>query len=174
LLIADRRFILLEGHLVIRSVNGFLRLCVAAIVWSAAAVALGAQGVAALSAGTPIAVTVSDTLCSPRPWRRCAEAGSVSGTLVRATADTLVLQIGSGEPTTLRRNPAQRIYLRERGFSTRASLRSALVFGTLAGLIMSQTDASRAAWVRVTVGAAAGGFAAEAFMPTERWRRVTP
>jgi hypothetical protein len=132
-----------------------------------------AQAASPLQAGARVSVVVPDTTCRRR-WRPCDVAAALSGTLVRATADTLVLQIGPTSVVPMLRGPGHRVYVRTRASRVRTAFWSALSYGVAAGVLVAQTDASQRSQVQTAGGVAVFGLALGAIVPAYRWRRVAP
>ncbi len=130
-----------------------------------------AQTRSPLLVGAYLSVAVPDTTCR-RPWRACAGAG-VSGTLERATPDSVVLRVG---PTAVLAMPrlGNTVYVRTAGSRPVSALRWSLVAGLVTVGLLTQTDASRASVVQTSLGMAASGLVVGALRPNARWTKVAP
>jgi ribosomal protein L27 len=146
-------------------------LAIGAVVWTSGA---SAQRVEVLPVGARIIVDVTDSACVSRFWRQCPPNAGLSGTFVRATADTLTMRLGKSVEVAIPRRADQRLFVRQRGSRVLSGIRIGMLAGMASGIVTSQTDASRRSCVQVTATAAVAGLVAGAIWPTTLWRRVAP
>lgn len=132
---------------------------------------LSGQAPASLAEGSRILVLAGDKPCTNR-WRPCRVTGSASGTLVRTTADTLLLRLSPTASLAVLRQPDQRIFVSQGKPRLRSALQSALFNGVLTYMIVDLTDASRRSKLGWALGMGASGFTVGALLPREHWRRA--
>ena len=137
----------------------------------AAASVLSGQAPVSLAEGSRILVLAGDQACTSR-WRPCRINASASGTLLRTTADTLLLQLSPTASMAVLRQPGQRILVSQGRPRLRSALQSALMNGVLTYMIADLTDASRRSTIGWSLGMGASGFVVGALLPREHWRRA--
>ena len=122
--------------------------------------------------GSRVRVTIPDSL---RQDVILPRARSVIGTLVRATPDTLWLEIGSPDSVRVARTIVRRLEVSRGASRVESALQQGFVFGAMGWMLVhaasDESDRRERAW---KVGLTAAGVSAllGAVRPYERWRRV--